>query len=183
MRKLLLGSTLCLAAAAAQADEPQAYVGAGVTQARLDDFFGSGSHFDLDNTAWKAFVGVRPLSLLGIEADYMSLGSENRYYGFGSTAHADAHAFAAYAVGFLPIPIPFAPVDLFAKAGAARWDLSGHTNPSFFALDDHGTNFAWGFGSQAHYGPWGIRLEYEQFNVPNTNGVQAVTFDVSFRFL
>ena len=62
-------------------------------------------------------------------------------------------------------------------------ESKGHINSSFFALDDHGTNFAWGVGSQAHYGPWGIRLEYEQFNVPNTNGVQAVTFDVSFRFL
>jgi len=49
------------------------------------------------------------------------------------------------------------------KAGAARWNLSGHTDSSLFAIDDHGTDFAWGGGAQAHFGALGLRLEYEQF--------------------
>ncbi len=53
----------------------------------------------------------------------------------------------------------------------------------FFALDDHGTDFAWGGGAQAHFGALGLRLEYEQFNVRNTDGVKAVSFDVSWHFL
>jgi len=32
-------------------------------------------------------------------------------------------AFAGYAVGFLPIPVPFLDVD--GKAGLARWSSSG----------------------------------------------------------
>jgi hypothetical protein len=52
--------------------------------------------------------------------------------------HADAKAFAGYGVGFLPLPVPF--FDLFAKAGVARWELSGSQNaagqipPSSFCL-------------------------------------------------
>jgi hypothetical protein len=181
MRNFLLATTLCLGATAAYAEGPDAYVGAGVTQAQTDDIFGVGHGLDLNNTAWKAYVGVRPISPLAVEADYMDLGSQTHHFGFDDPTHVDAHAFAAYAVGFLPLPLPF--IDVFAKAGAARWDFSGHTNSSLFAIDDHGTHFAWGLGAQAHYGPWAGRLEYEQFNVPNTDGVKAVTVGLSFSLL
>jgi opacity protein-like surface antigen len=175
-----LGTTT---AAYAQFDGPgpDAYVGAGITQAQIDNFFGTGDDFDLNNTAWKVYAGIRPISPFAIEADYMDLGSSTRRFINGGSAHAGAHAFSAFAVGFLPLPVPY--MDFFAKAGAARWDLSGHTNPSFFAIDDHGTGFAWGGGAQAHFGPLGLRLEYEQFNVHDTDDVRTVSFDVSFHFL
>jgi hypothetical protein len=184
MRKLLFAAILLSGATAAYAQLPDAYVGAGITRAKLDDIFGSGTDFNLNNTAWKAFVGIKPLPFLGAEANYMDLGSETRFYGFGPFAdrlHADAHAFSAFAVGFLPLPLPF--VDVFGKAGLARWTLDGHDNSSLFALDDHGTDFAWGGGAQARFGPLGVRLEYEQFNVRNTDGVKAVSLDVSYHFL
>ncbi|HZO21689.1 MAG TPA: outer membrane beta-barrel protein [Steroidobacteraceae bacterium] len=182
MRHLLVGSVLALAAVVAHAQAPAVYVGAGVSRATLDDIFDqAGHHIDLDNTAWKAFVGVRPIRPIGVEADYMDLGSESQNFGFGSGVHADAKAFAAYAVGFLPLPVPF--LDVYGKVGAARWQLRGHAEPSLFALDDNGTNFAWGAGAQAHFGPVAVRLEYEQFDVRNTDGVKAVTAGVSFNFL
>jgi hypothetical protein len=162
---------------------PDAYVGAGVTQAQIDNIFGSGHDLDLNHTAWKLFAGIRPIPNFGVEANYMDLGGETRHYFDGTSSHADAHAFSAFAVGFLPLPFPVEVVELFGKAGAARWDLSEHTNPSLFALDDHGTDFAWGGGAQAHFGALGIRLEYEQFNVRDADNVRAVSFDVSFHFL
>lgn len=185
MRNLLIGATLALAATSTvQAQLPDAYVGAGVTQARIDNIFGSGNDFNLNNTAWKVYAGVRPIPFLGLEANYMDLGSESRrygFYGYGDDFHAGAHAFSAFAVGFVPLPLPF--IDVFGKAGAARWDLSGRTDSSLFAIDDHGTDFAWGGGAQAHFGPLGLRLEYEQFNVRNTDGVKAVSFLASYHFL
>jgi hypothetical protein len=187
MRNLLIATTLTLGATTlalrantAQAQLPDAYIGAGISQARIDDIFDSGHDLDLNNTAWKALVGIRPLPFLGAEASYIDLGSESRRFGFDS-ARVDAHAFSAFAVGFVPLPLPF--VDVFGKAGLARWNLNGHTNSSLFAIDDHGTDFAWGGGAQAHFGALGLRLEYEQFNVRNTNGVKAVSFDVLFHFL
>jgi hypothetical protein len=110
----------------------------------------------------------------------MDLGSKSRSFGF-TDFHADAHAFSAFAVGFVPLPLPF--LDVFGKAGAARWSLNERGNSSLFAIDDHGTDFAWGGGAQAHFGALGVRLEYEQFNVRNTDGVKAVSLDVMFHFL
>jgi hypothetical protein len=185
MRKVLFAAILFVGGSgAAYAQLPDAYVGAGVSQARLDDIFGSGRDFDLNNTAWKAFVGVRPIPFLGFEADYMDLGGQSRDFGFQGAnyrAHVDAHAFSAFAVGFVPLPVPF--LDVFGKAGLARWTLDGHDNSSLFALDDHGTDFAWGGGAQAHFGALGLRLEYEQFNVRNTDGAKVVSFDVAWHFL
>src|ERR1700737_1632320 len=120
MRNLLIAATLAsgaLGATAAHAQLlPDAYVGAGVSRARMDDIFGSGRNFDLNNTAWKAFIGVKPLPFLGVEADYMDLGSESRRFGFAGLSdrgHVDAHAFSAFAVGFVPLPLPI--VDIFGK--------------------------------------------------------------------
>jgi hypothetical protein len=177
MRNLLIAATLALGATAAHAQLPDAYVGAGVTQARIDDILGTGRHFDLHDTSWKALVGVKPLPFLGAEANYMDLGSESGWGG----GHLNAHAFSAFAVGFVPLPLPF--IDVFGKAGLARWNLTGHTNSSLFALDDHGTDFAWGGGAQARFGALGVRLEYEQFKVRDTDGVKAVSLDVMFHFL
>jgi OmpA-like transmembrane domain len=185
MRKVLFAAVLLTGATGAYAQLPDAYVGAGVSQARINDIFHSGHDFDLNNTAWKAFVGVRPIPFLGVEANYMDLGSESRRFGFNgpqsSDGHVNAHAFSAFAVGFFPLPVPW--LDVFGKAGAARWTLNGHDNSSLFALDEHGTDFAWGGGAQAHFGPLGLRLEYEQFNVRDTNGVKAASFDVLWHFL
>jgi len=72
MRKFLFAATLLSGVTAAYAQLPDAYVGAGVTQARIDNIFGSGRDFDLNNTAWKAYVGIRPIPYLGIEANYMT---------------------------------------------------------------------------------------------------------------
>jgi hypothetical protein len=185
MRKVLFAVTLLTGATGAYAQLPDAYVGAGISQARVNDIFHSGHDFDLNNTAWKAFVGVRPIPFLGVEANYMDLGSESRRFGFNgpgsSDGHVNAHAFSAFAVGFFPLPVPW--LDVFGKAGAARWTLNGHDNSSLFALDEHGTDFAWGGGAQATFGALGLRLEYEQFNVRNTDGVKAASFDVLWHFL
>ena len=68
--------------------------------------------------------------------------------------HSDAQAFAAYAVGFLPLPVPF--LDIYGKAGLANWRLHQDTNSSvsrgFFHYSDNGTDFAWGVGGQVHFG-------------------------------
>jgi len=190
MRKLLIAAALLLmGTTAANAQLLDVYAGAGISRAQLDDIFGSdgvGRHLDLHNTAWKAFVGIRPIPFLGVEANYMDLGSESRNFGFGgSSARADAHAFSGFAVGFLPlpIPVPHVGVDLFGKVGAARWTLNGRVNSSLFAIDDHGTDFAWGGGAQARFGPLGIRLEYEQFDVNHTDGAKVISLDVAYHFL
>ena len=106
MRRLLLASTLALVAGAAHADDDilGLYAGAGIMRAKMEDTFHT--NFDLSNTAWKIYAGFRPTGFpLGIDVDYVDLGNQDAgtYYG---PANASAKAFAAYAVGYLPIPVP-----------------------------------------------------------------------------
>lgn len=177
MRKFLLLPVLALAAGSAHADSLlSAYAGAGIMSANVDNLYGTG--FDIDNTSFKALAGVR-FTLLGAEVDYYHLGSESRRFYFGD-ANADAHAFAAYAVGYLPLPI----VDFYGKLGLDRWQLNGSSaSPGLFQFSDNGTKLAWGLGAQMHFGNLLGRLEYERLNMAKTDGARIVSLDVAFNFL
>jgi hypothetical protein len=92
---------------------------------------------------------------------------------------SDAQAFAAYALGFLPLPVPF--LDIYGKAGFARSKL--YTNESGSATSNHGTEFAWGVGVQAHISIVGARLEYEDLKIPNSSGAKVTSLSVFVNFL
>ena len=176
MRKLLALLALALAAGAAHADDGTFYIGAGIARDNLKDITATNS--DLNSTNWKVWVGLRPVSVFAVEADYIDLGSQTINNPVTST-HVDYKAFAGYAVGYLPMPVPF--LDVFAKAGLARWNSSGGSSipgGPFFSLSDEGTEFAWGIGAQVHVGNFGGRLEYENFSIRNTNGANIISLSV-----
>jgi len=183
MLRVLLVIALALGAGVAQADNGFFYLGAGITSNKLSDIVVQGTAFpDIDTTSWKVFAGFRPISAFAVEADYMDLGSETAEGPCTNCCMAacrginqsDAQVFAAYAVGFLPVPVPF--LDIYGKAGLARSKLS--TDESGSAASNHGTEFAWGVGVQAHIRYVGGRLEYESFNIPNTNGAHVVSLSI-----
>jgi opacity protein-like surface antigen len=182
MRKLLLASTLALFAGAAQADGLLGlYAGAGIVRAKMEDTFHT--NFDLSNTSWKIYGGFRPLGFpLGLDVDYVDLGSQDAttYYG---PANAHAKAFAAYAVGYLPIPVPN--IDVYGKAGLARWQFDGSLpNQGLFRVSDNGSDFAWGVGGQVHFlERFAVRIEYEHFNVREADDVQLYTLGLSYTIL
>lgn len=182
MRKLVFASALALAAGAAHADDVLGlYAGAGITRAKMEDVFHT--NFNLSNTSWKIYGGLKPIGFpIGVDIDYMDLGSADAAT-FKGAAHANAKAFAAYAVGYAPIPVPN--IDLYAKGGLARWQFDGHYNlPGLFSVSDNGTGFAWGVGGQVHFlENFAVRLEYEHFNVSEANDVQIYSLGVSYRFL
>jgi opacity protein-like surface antigen len=182
MRKLLLASTLALFAGAAQADDLLGlYAGAGITRAKVEDVFHT--DFNISNTSWKVYAGFRPAGFpLGIDVDYMDLGS-GAAGTFEGIAHADAKAFAAYAVGYLPIPAPN--IDVYGKAGLARWQFNGNvTQPGLFSVSDNGTDFAWGVGLQVHFlERFAARVEYEHFNIRDADDVQLYSLGVSYAIL
>ena len=181
MRKLVFASAMVLAAGAAHADDVLGlYAGAGITRAKMEDIFHT--NFNLSNTSWKVYAGLKPIGFpLGIDVDYMDLGNSSAATFKGAT-HANAKAFAAYAVGYAPIPVPN--IDLYAKGGLARWQFDGtFTKPTLFATSDNGTDFAWGVGGQVHFlENFAVRIEYEHFNVREANDVQIYTLGVSYRF-
>jgi len=186
MRKPLLVLALALAAGAARADNGLLYVGAGISNDDLKDVTATNS--SLNSTNWKVWAGVRPISLFAVEADYIDLGSQSVTSQFvsGSTStHLNYKAFTGYAVGYVPIPLPY--LDVFGKVGLARWTSSGSSTVvappgpnQFFSLSDKGTQFAWGAGGQLHIGNLGARLEYENFSIRNTDGANLVSLSVFF---
>jgi len=184
MRRLLLVIVLALGAGVAQADNGSFYLGAGVTSNKLNDIVVQGTAFpDIDKTSWKVFAGFRPITAFAIEADYLDLGSETVegactvccMEACRGLFQSDAQAFAAYALGFLPIPVPA--LDIYGKAGLARSKLNTNGTSS------RGTEFAWGVGVQAHISIVGARLEYEDLKIPNSAGAKIASLSVFVNFL
>jgi hypothetical protein len=174
----LLVTALLLGTSVARADNGSFYVGSGVSRDKVTGI-GNGSFPDIDGSSWKVYLGVRPVSVFAIEADYLDLGGSRTSTLLITGNHSNADAFAGYAVGFLPIPLPF--LDVFGKAGLARWKLNGNTLTSLTgpaALSASGTDFAWGVGTQIHFGNLGARLEYENVDILNTGGAHIVSLEL-----
>lgn len=198
MRTLPLVALLAvgIGAGSAHAATNLVYIGAGLSNNQVEDITHTGVPFShINKTAWKAFAGVRPIPWLGAEVNYMDLGNRTDRIlggtsgvGAGTFSHTDARAFTAFGVGFVPLPptVPF--LDLYGKAGLARWRLSGSSDAGslppasrgFYDFTDRGTSFAWGLGAQVHVGNIGGRLEWERFNIANTSGARVWSLAVVF---
>jgi opacity protein-like surface antigen len=178
MRKLILLTVLALGPTVTWAENRLIYLGAGVARNSVTDITDQAGFSlpDLKNTSWKAYAGVRPLDWLGAELDYIDLGSASSAPTEYS-AHISASTYAAYAVGFLPIPTPA--LDIFGKVGFASWKYDEQISFAFVpgspsgSNTQKGTTFAWGIGAQAHISVAGVRLEYESFKVNGNTVVSA----------
>jgi len=195
----LLAIAACGASGAAFADNPLGFyvgAGAGESQIRSDDsYYGYPGYYNDYQFAWQGIIGIRPIRMLGVEATYIDFGQPYRHNGYydynvsGSDSHPTAPAL--FAVGYLPLPMPF--IDVFAKAGVARLSTNltdfvsqpcpaGGPCPYFIPTDRHqviDTRFAYGAGVQSRL-PFGLILrgEYErissQFGDPDALMVSAL---------
>jgi opacity protein-like surface antigen len=171
MPSILFCGCLFACATASADDLLGVYVGAGVGESTLlQDYY----QVDAHATGWKLLAGWRPLTALGAEVEYADLGSKNVSYvnPAGSTQiSTDAHATSLFALGYLPVPMPW--LDLYVKAGAAR--VQDNTKSQFtgsidniasapIVTDSSRTSFAWGAGLQFKFGLPAVRVEYERFD-------------------
>ena len=175
MRTPIVVAAFVSLATTAHAADNGFFLGAGLMHANVTDI-GGVSDFKLENSSYKLIAGFRPLDHLGFELNYMDLGNENTTAG-GVPSNVNAKAFAGFAVGYLPISL----VDLYAKAGLARWDSKGSS--TLFSFDKTGTDFAYGVGLQIRFGSLAARLEYERFDIENTNGAELATLGATWTFL
>jgi hypothetical protein len=183
------GCYLCLSAPPARAQENPLglYVGAGVGNGsvRQEPTPDSGGYgLVRDDIGWDAFIGVRPIPFLGAEIGYTDFGSVDRRtfyfdpvsgtYNSDVFGHVSAHSPTAFAVGYLPLPMPW--FDLYGKLGAARlyksWDFVSQfsyaeppiAGTASFSGSTTQWDLAWGIGTQWKFGPMALRLEYERVN-------------------
>src|SRR6266481_3735273 len=128
-----LAAGACAASAPAWAENLLGfYVGGGLGESTvrsdntyLPGGFGYGfdgfSHDSTPHFAWKAIAGIRPISIVGAELEYIDFGhtgSDGGSYSYNYGPDTHPRAIAAFGVGHLPLPIPF--LDIYGKAGAAR---------------------------------------------------------------
>jgi|SRR5579883_1924746 len=191
----------------AQAADPLGlYVGAGYGQAHIRVRPGvvipgtSDRLGDLDSThsAFKAIIGVRPLSLIGAEVSYMDFGKVSTVAGqqlpaspgvavIANSEAASQRGEAAFALLYLPVPV----IDAYVKAGLSR--ITTEYNVAYTALrpgvgtcvegqpdcavigtfnasrDSTDISFAYGAGVQWKLGNWAVRGEYERFDAAGAN--------------
>lgn len=180
---------LFLTSESALADTPFGfYMGGSVGQAdarsNLPDF--NEPHLaDLSehHFGWDVFVGVRPISLLGAQLEYVDFGHPGAHSpqvppttGFYFTENADVHQEAVELSGLLFAPLPIPWLDLYGKAGVARLQTTGQADIRIVcvnvpcpeiafapvSLDRTDTRFAYGAGAQVKVAALSVRLEYQR---------------------
>lgn len=175
-------------ASPALADNPLGFyagAGVGVSTVRSDDDFGPGYPGDFrdHHTGFKVMAGVRPLSVLGAELEYIDFGhaSNSTPYQFGGTTIGNTglsthpKATALYAVGYLPLPVPS--LDVYGKLGAARLNTALNGTQTTvcpvagcqiglvpFEQNRWNTDLAFGAGVQMKVLGIAFRAEYERIN-------------------
>jgi hypothetical protein len=206
-RKILarctLAAGLALAGAGAACAGPLAfYFGGAVSRSdiRIDQVPDSPlSAWSPKTNGWKAFVGWRPISLLGFEASYRDLGSESavastQFVGYTATYTGRVHATATTLQGlvYAPIPLPF--LDLYGKVGisrlAHRTSLDTQCSPAGAICDGlSGTRSVGGNKSVANLGAGvqvkvasvALRAEVEQ-DMASGGDPRQVSVGVSWEF-
>jgi hypothetical protein len=168
------------------------YIGAGAGQSNIgythfDDIGDSFHRRGGEPLGWNAMIGLRPIPFLGAEAEYIDFGNTklggSSIYSpesvtqeglFGSTHD---RAAALFAVGYLPLPIPW--MEPFAKLGWGQiWDhqhyeaVDPNAAPAFpaFTQTTHSNGVAYGGGVQFHFSQLAVRAQYEVISSSRTFG-------------
>jgi len=127
-----------------------------------------------NSTGWKIFGGFNSQSFFSVEGGYRDLGTvETTVQGTTLTKYdSKTKGWDIQAMGRLQIAI----VDLFGKAGAFFYNTQGDW------VDESGTAFIWGLGAGVHFGPIGVRLEWESMEVKNPDTLSMVSLGATFGF-
>ncbi len=153
------------------------YVGASVvdSKVKVED---SGFDFDSSDTSYKVYAGFQFFKFFGVEGSYLDFGSLDDDVS-GTDVTVDATGWDAFAVGILPFGDHF---QIFGKFGWLFWDsdtkASGSSSDS-----DSGNDTAYGAGIEIIIGKhFGIRGEYERYDIEDTEKVETYSIGADFRF-
>lgn len=192
MRTLIFAIATCLASSAALADEAFGYnynesllgklgfyIGGGVGEAKVRaSQSATNPHFNSDDTAWKALVGVQPIPFMSAEASYIDFGNPTDVAS-GSKVHIDLTGWTASVFGQLPL----GPINVFVKGGGIRWHTNFTASGGGFARhSDSGTDFLWGGGVGLRSDHLGVRAEYERFEIAELDRVNLLSLAVTWTF-
>lgn len=177
---VLLVAALLLMSAESKADSGF-YVGGSVGTAGVEFDTGDPVNpviFDEDDFAWKAFAGYNfdlPILNLGIEAGYVDMGGPSADLG-GIAFELDSDGFDAFGV----VGVDLGPIGVFAKAGVISWDAE-LTIDGVTTTDD-GSDPAYGIGAKIGLGSFALRVEYELFDIEDTEDIAMISAGLVWTF-
>ena len=178
MKKAFAGSLLFASLVAAPAFAEQGFsAGAsiGYTTLEIED---QGASVEFDDVGYKIFGNWMFTDNFGIEGGWIDFGNLSATVG-GIDAEVDADGFDLFVVGALPVSETF---DLFAKAGMLSWDadfaISGTSQGS-----DSGEDLAFGLGGRFKTaGGFGVRAEWEMFDIEDTDTTWMTSLGFEYLF-
>ena len=143
-----------------------AYVGASLGQSD-STVVGGASSASGDDSSWKIMGGYTFMKFVAVEGSYRNLGGINDTIGTTSF-DTKLSSLDVFGVGILPL----GKVDVFAKLGFSRIDLSATIDDPLFpvpiTLSTNENELAYGIGVSMGFGKAAVRLEYETFDTPDT---------------
>jgi len=173
MKRLLqVGLILMLAAAVFPSNAHAGFIfGAGVGSNTVD----IDEDFDESDLGWKAFAGFRFIKFLGVEVQYVEFGNPE-----ADDIEVELNDIAVYGIGVLPIGGHF---EIFGKAGYGQWDVEiSDTSLNDVLADESEWDFTYGAGAAIIFGEhFGLRFEYEIFEVDDTDNVSMASASIDFR--
>jgi hypothetical protein len=185
MRKAILAALVFMiagvAGTAARADEKKGlYIGAAAGYGS-QEFDISTESFKDNTTSWKGIIGYRFVRFLGLEVAYVDFGkaSDELNFGGGNTSvDVKTHGETAEITGTLPLGSFF---ELYGKAGYLWWNTD--VNGASSSNSDTGSDPVYGAGARIIIGKrFGVRLEYEKFDIKDTKSVYLTTAGIEWRF-
>jgi hypothetical protein len=154
-----------------------------------------------NDTGWKAMLGVRPISRIGAELEYIDFGhtSQTPFWVWpGYSAALRAKAPAAFGVLYAPIPVPA--FDLYGKVGMASLhstvneivpgpQILAPCSPTYcpppviayINRERTDTRLAYGGGLQVKLLRFAIRAEYERISA-STGDPSLFSLGLTWRF-
>ncbi len=149
-------------------------IGQGFVDTNITDGIGGAITLDDEDFSYKLVAGYRIGKWMAVEGSYVDLGKVTDSSG-ANVVSAETSGFDVYGVGILPV----GPFDLFAKVGVffADSDISGST-----VMGDTDTTAAYGVGAAFRLGSFGIRLEWEHFDVDVPDSYDLVSAGLTFTF-
>lgn len=179
---------------AAEAADNGLYLGGSIGRSAFSTDVDAGltlPSFDEEDTGWKAIVGFRPLDWFAIEANYIDFGRIDGATGVvcpptvgapcPSRFAVDARAVSVSALGLLELPF----ADLYGRVGLARREVEGRISGTSLDLRerDRATDLSYGVGAQVRLLSFGVRLEWERFDLDDSDEVDMLSLGFTYTFL
>lgn len=187
MRAILATLAMVLGVATAAGAEIGPYLGASAGQTRVEidpgDVRTAGFRIDDDDFAYKIYFGFELPGPLAVEGGFRDLGRVTDENDLVLTT-SESDGIDAFVVGKLPL----GPVSLFAKGGIIAWDTQverrarGRLGLPDLRVSDDGTDFAWGLGIAFELGKWGVRGEFESFEIDLPDDLTMLSVGVTYSF-